>query len=267
MIHIVNQTNRHLYGRQLWDLFVERRKSSIMRNGWDDLTVFDGAEVDDFDDERAVYLMALEDDGRLLGAVRARPTDDKCILFDRYPRLIAPGQPSLAGPQTWEVVRVFTTDRFRESSMPGQRGFFGLALASREVALDAGATRMVTIMDVRRLDQLPSVEIWILGLPADCGYGAMVGATVAVSAANNARTLEGLAESVRISYEISDDDVTVFGSVRAAQNAVEAARWMSHDEAAESLKDPVRAIAEAAALFARHDVMIDGVFQRQAGAC
>ena len=269
MIHIVNHTNRRLYARQIWEMHVERRKSFVERNGWDDLMVFDGAEVDDFDDERAVYLMALDDHGQLQGAVRFRPTDDKSILFDKYPQLIAPDQPNLKGPQTWEGTRVFTTEAFRQSRQPGQRGFFGLALAGREVALDHGAKQAVGMMDIRMLDKMtPSaaVEIQVLGLPAEYGYGVMVGTCVEVSAANNARTLESLAEPVRLSYEVTDEDVEAFGSVMAVQRTVEAARWASHEDAVQSLKDPIRAVAHATALFARHDFMVAGTFEGWTGA-
>lgn len=258
MIHIVNASNRHLYARQIWEMFVERRKTFVERNGWDDLMVFDGAEVDDFDDERAVYLMALDDEGGLQGAVRFRPTDDKSILFDKYPHLIAPDQPELKGARTWEGTRVFTTEAFRRSREPGQRGFFGLALAGREVALDHGASRAVGMMDIRLLERMTPAapaEIKILGLPAEYAYGVMVATCVEVSAANNARTRESLAEPMRLSYEVTDDDIDAFGSLMAVQRTVESARWTSPDQAHEALRDPARAIAHATALYAKHDFM------------
>lgn len=268
MIHIVNQSNRHLYARQIWDMNVVRHRSSVRPGDWDGLTVFDGAPIDDMDDERAVYLMALDDDGALQGAVRARPTDDKSLLFDRYPHLVAPDQPDLRGTQTWEGSRVFTTDAFRTSRQPGHRGFLGLNLASREVALDAGASRIVGMIDVRGLDRLTPIApagIRILGLPAEYGYGVMVGASVEVSTSSIACALQHLAEPVRISYEVSDDDLASFGSLAAVQQTVEAARWTSHDEAETSLRDADRAIAEAKALFAQHDLMSAGELEGWTG--
>jgi acyl-homoserine lactone synthase len=269
MIHIVNHSNRHLYARQIWEMYVQRRKSFVERNGWDDLMVFDGAEVDDFDDDRAVYLMALDEHGQLQGAVRFRPTDDKSILFDKYPNLVAPDEPSLKGPETWEGTRVFTTEAFRNSRLPGQRGFFGLALAGREVALDHGAKYAVGMMDIRMLDKVSgsaSTEVRIMGLPAEYAYGVMVGTCVEVSAANNERTLESLAEPMRISYEVTDEDVEAFGSILAVQRTVEAARWASDDAAAADFKDPTRAIAHATALFAKHDFMAAGELEGWTGA-
>ena len=260
MIHIVKQTNRHLYPQQVWEMFVERKKSFVDRNGWDDLMVFDGAEVDEFDDERAVYLMALDGEGRLQGAVRSRPTDDKSILLDKFPHLIAPDQPSLKGPETWEGTRVFTTESFRRSREPGQRGFFGLALASREVALDGGAKRMIGMMDVRMLERLAPaapVDIQILGLPAEYGHGVMVGTCVEVSEENNARTLESLGEPARLTHEVTEEDIDTFGSLSAVQTAVEVARWASRHEGGPSRDDATRAIAQITALYAKYDFMVE----------
>lgn len=256
MIHVVRQSNRHLYARQLWELSQLRRAAPPRSPGWDALMVFDAAVVDELDDARAVYLMALDDDGALLGVTRARPTDDGSVLYDRRPDLIAPDQASLKGEDTWEGVRVFTTPGFRCSDRPGQRGLFGLALASREAALDAGARRMVGVMDVRMLEGLTAVEtveVKLLGLPAQYDCGVMVAACVEVSAKGNARALESLAEPLRLSFEVTDEDVAVFGSVIRVQEMVDTARGITLDPATAAAWDRDQAIAEAEALFARHD--------------
>jgi hypothetical protein len=239
MIHVVNQSNRHLYARQMWDMYVARSHASPGPDGGDDLMVFDAAEADDLDDERAIYLLALDEHGRLEGAIRFRPTDDKSILFDRRPHLLAPDEAGLKGPETWEGVRVFTTPAFRRSCRRGHRGFPGLELAGREAALDRGARYAI---------------------------GARLGACVEVSAASNARGLESLGEPIRLSYEVNDEDLEVFGSILAAQNMVEAARWASNDPSVLDVEEPAIAIARAKALFARLDLMAAGELQRWAGA-
>jgi N-acyl-L-homoserine lactone synthetase len=58
MIHIVTSENRHLYGPQLWAMHEQRREQCVEKNGWIDLVVLDGGEVDDYDDSRAIYLLA-----------------------------------------------------------------------------------------------------------------------------------------------------------------------------------------------------------------
>ena len=81
MIHIITSENRHLYGPQLWAMHEERRRQCVEKNGWVDLVVLDGGEVDDYDDHRAIYLLGFDDAMRLEVGLRLRPTDDRCICL------------------------------------------------------------------------------------------------------------------------------------------------------------------------------------------
>ena len=255
MIHIVRERNRRLYARQVWEMFNERRKAFVERNGWDDLMVFDGAEVDEYDDEHAVYLMALNADERLEGAVRVRPTANGSMLVDKYPQLIADDQPALTGPDVWESTRVFTTDLFRKSRRPGVRGSYGLALAGMEVVLEAGGNRMVGIADVRALEHIPDLgsEFGFTGLPAEYPYGVMVGTCGAVSEDIVARWRDSMAEPARLSYEVSAEDLVSLGSLAAVQMAVDAARADHAAHVGGDFADPRRAMARVTALYAKYD--------------
>lgn len=255
MIHIVRERNRRLYARQIWEMFNERRKAFVERNGWQDLMVFEGAEVDEYDDEQAIYLMALNDDERLEGAIRVRPTTQSCMLVDKYPQLIAPDQPELKGPDVWEGTRVFITDAFRQRRAPGVRGSFGLATAAMEVAVDAGATRVVGIADVRMLDHMMDMgpNFWITGLPAEYPHGVMVGTCGLVSAEIVAGLRESLAEPDRLSYEVAEADMVSFGSLAAVQQVVDAARADHTSEIQRDQSDPRCAMARITALYAKLD--------------
>jgi hypothetical protein len=92
MIHIITSENRHLYGPQLWAMHEERRRQCVEKNGWVDLVVLDGGEIDDYDDHRAIYLLGFDDDMELEVGLRLRPTDDRCMLADKFAHLIAPGE-------------------------------------------------------------------------------------------------------------------------------------------------------------------------------
>ena len=271
MIHIVTAENRHLYGRQLWAMFEGRRLAFVERCGWNDLMVFDGAELDDSDDERAVYLLALDADEDLLGAVRARPTEDRCILADRFPELIADGQPPMKGPDVWEATRVFTTPLYRDTRQKGHQLLPLLALAAGEVTFDHGATRLVGMVDMEywsaRSDGAAHVQM--TGLPARYPYG-LVGGTVGYL---SAEVLEGLREAlalnVRASYRVEDEDFEALGSLAAVQRVVdEAARHeffyavdkardgALSEEAREMFDARSRAIASIEARYARQDSIL-----------
>ena len=251
MIHIVNNANRHLYRAQIWAMFQERKRIYIDDHGWDELMSFSGAEVDDFDDERAVYLMALGDNGELWGAQRVRPTDDRCILVDKFPHLIGPNQPELKGPEAWESTRIFTAKGYR-----GQTPLFPLlALAGAEVAFDAGAKRIVAFTNIENYPHLTdgATELVLTGMPQPYRYGTMVGMRLEITVESLARTRDSLAEPRRVSYELDAEDLDIYGSLGAAQRAVDHARQDYEAVCRKDQATPIRTIANAEALYALHD--------------
>ncbi len=253
MIHIVTHANRRFYRAQVWDMFNERRKAFYERCGWRDLMVFEGAEVDDFDDDRAVYLMALDEEGLVDGAVRARPTEDRCILADKYPQMIGPDTPPLKGPEVWETTRIFTTERYRSRRQKGSRRAFEIGLASMEVIVAAGGRRMVGMIDLQLLPMLDDAggATQIAGPPMQYAYGTMVGTWTPVDQAEVERVRDSLAQPpVAIAYEVDEQDMEVFGSLMAVQRAVDAARAVDPSEVE---PPPLQTIAQITALFAKHD--------------
>ena len=271
MIHIVTAANRHHYRRQLWAMFEGRRLAFVERCGWSDLMVFDGAELDDCDDERAVYLLALNAGEALLGAVRVRPTDDRCILADKFPELIAEGQPPMKGPDVWEATRVFTTPLYRQTRQKGDHLLPLLALAANETAWDNGARRLVGMVDMQfwatRTDGPQHVQM--TGLPVQYAYGLVGGTVNHLSQERLERSREAHALNGRASYAVEDEDVEALGSLAAVQRAVdEASRQEGFDvvderrdgalspEARERFEAPIRAVASIQAQFALHDARL-----------
>ncbi len=62
MIHLVNSSHRHLYGRELDEFHRERHRQFVIERGWP-LRSVDGGEYDDYDDDKALYLVGLSLDG------------------------------------------------------------------------------------------------------------------------------------------------------------------------------------------------------------
>jgi acyl-homoserine lactone synthase len=255
MIHIVTHRNRHIYTRQIWEMFNERRRVFVERAGWKDLMVFEGAEVDDFDDERAVYLLALDGDGELQGALRARPTEDRCILADKYGHMIAADQPPMKGKDVWELTRMLVTDSFRRGRMPGVEIRQALTLACLEVALDAGATRVVGMVELSLYPHATDAawNVRMAGLPVQYPYGVMVAVWAPVSEAEVVRFRDSLAEPVRISYFVDDDDIASFGDITAVQREFERARAIDPLVARRDQAKSRQSIAHIEALYAKYD--------------
>lgn len=150
MIHIVTNENRRFYRDQLHQMHQLRRVHFVEERGWYSLKVAeDGGEYDESDDERAVYLLALDESGAVEAAMRTRPTDDFCILADKFPQLIAAGQPPMKGPEVWEISRIFATKSYRKRrDVTGERLVGEIFLAAMEAARARGALRIVGMVDV-----------------------------------------------------------------------------------------------------------------------
>jgi acyl-homoserine lactone synthase len=115
MIHAVHAANQHLYARQLDQMFRMRHAFYIEGHGWSDLASVDGKEVDEFDDEQAVYLMSLDAFGDVAACVRLNPTLGPTLLgkFASYADEAPPQSESV-----WDISRWIAAPRHRRSENP-----------------------------------------------------------------------------------------------------------------------------------------------------
>src|SRR3712207_1050182 len=105
MLHVVTSANRHLYRRQLADMHRQRYELFVKGKGWN-LPVRDGGEYDEGDDERAVYLLAIDETGYCDCSIRVRPADDWSYLLDSMPEWVAVDPQAVrAAPGLWEMAR------------------------------------------------------------------------------------------------------------------------------------------------------------------
>jgi acyl-homoserine lactone synthase len=177
MIHVVTAANRALYVKQLdemhrlrWRFFIEQRK-------WTDLAAAQaepGFERDEFDDDRAVYLLALGEDGAVNGSMRLRPTDDTSLIGKHFPHLLAPECKPRLGPSIWEITRSMRTPEYR-----GSDGELRLKIncASCEFALSRGIERYVAVIDTFLLPAMRALnrdKHRVLGAPHQYAEGEMI---------------------------------------------------------------------------------------------
>lgn len=80
MIHLVCDENLHRYGPQLDQMFALRRREAIPRSG------AAGGAADTEDDELAIYLMEVDEQGVVFAAVRLHPGPDEASRWraDRW---------------------------------------------------------------------------------------------------------------------------------------------------------------------------------------
>jgi len=187
MIHVVTVENRHFYESELKEMHELRRVHFVEERGWSKMTVREGGEFDECDDERTIYFLALDGDGHVAVSMRARPTDDRCILADIFPQLVEPEAGDVRGSDIWEISRIFATrsNRLRMGIKRRNEVF----LASMEAAVEAGVTRLVGMIDTFLLPQAQRFpwDLRPVGLPSAYPEGEVIGVGIPTNRGELAR--------------------------------------------------------------------------------
>lgn len=113
-IHVVDESNRGYYSRELDEHHRLRHDIYIGERGWRALRSVDGREYDQFDLPDAVYLLAISDDGAVAGGTRLLQSTGPTLLSEVFPYL-ADVRPFERGPDVMEWTRFFVAPRFRET--------------------------------------------------------------------------------------------------------------------------------------------------------
>lgn len=176
MIHVISALNRHLYEDVIEQHFRLRHEIFVEERKWEALRKPDGREIDAYDNDDAVYLLALED-RRVLGGSRLYPTTRPTMMSEVFPHLAAVrGCP--AGPLVWEWSRFFVSRERRD-------GTFNLQLmaAAQEFCLDQGIERLCLVMETWWLPRFHEIGFVVspLGLPALIDNSWTMAATIEVS--------------------------------------------------------------------------------------
>lgn len=125
------------YFRLRYDVFVKGR-------GWS-LPTRNGAEIDQYDDDDAVYFLDVSEDGRIQGAIRITPTMKSSLVADYFPHLVENGK-SPRSPSIYECTRyiVLPPRKSRDDNRAAKARIIGAML---EWCLDHELTYLQTIID------------------------------------------------------------------------------------------------------------------------
>ncbi len=165
MIQLVTRDDRALFERELDEMFRERKKVFVDRLGWE-VPVVDGEfEIDQFDTEHAVYLIAKDAAGVQLGSCRLLPTSRPHLMSEVFPHLCERGVPT--GEDIWEITRMCTTEAAPEPRRIRQR----LMIAMVEYALLYGIKRFTLVSHMAYLSAILAIGMDCdpLGLPQTFG--------------------------------------------------------------------------------------------------
>jgi len=161
MIHAISAANRHLYEDVIEQHFCLRHEIFVEERKWETLRKPDGREIDSYDNEDTVYLLALED-RRVVGGHRLYPTTKPSMMSEVFPHLASVrGCP--ADPLVWEWSRYFVVRDRRDGVLNLQ-----LMAAVQEFCLDQGIAQVSDIMETWWLPRFHEAGFVVtpLGLPA-----------------------------------------------------------------------------------------------------
>ena len=91
MIHVLSGSERGTYLDLFEQYFRLRHDVFIKGRGWS-LPAGNGLEVDQYDDNEAIYFLDVGDENRIQGAIRITPTIKSSLIADYFPHLVENGE-------------------------------------------------------------------------------------------------------------------------------------------------------------------------------
>ncbi|SHM70691.1 N-acyl-L-homoserine lactone synthetase [Duganella sacchari] len=154
-----------------------RHQVFVEKLGWD-LDLRDGQELDQFDHDDTVYLVAWDEQDRVGGCARLLPTTRPYLLQEVFPQLLN-GAPAPRSDEVWELSRFAAVDPEAVSTpAAGQlssAATLQLLAAAVESAAERGARRLITVSPpgVERLLRRTPFRIRAAGPRMDVGTHAL----------------------------------------------------------------------------------------------
>ena len=150
MVIIGNGIDEALDARVFREMFEERKCVFVDLLGWDIPTLAGRYEIDQFDDDEAVYLVIRDSAGNHCGSARLLRTDRPHILDTIFPDLCAGEMPRAA--DTREITRFCLARRLRAAERLSVRNRLVSALV--EHALGAGISTYTGVAELPWFQQI-----------------------------------------------------------------------------------------------------------------
>lgn len=170
MVQIIEGKDRHLYPELFDKIFRARYETFVLNRRWS-LPSRCGKEIDQYDNENAVYLVDFDEEDHLQGSVRLTPTVTDSLTADYYPHLCQSAV-KLRDPFVYEGTRYMASPR---DKTPGNNRVVKARIlgAMTEWAWSFGITHIQTVIDAplfRSFKQLNS-QAFALGSAHPYGGG------------------------------------------------------------------------------------------------
>lgn len=168
MVLVITPENRQIRDTEMRSMFIDRKKIFVDFLKWDVPVVDDRYEMDQYDNDDAIYLIATDPETRMhLSSVRILPTTRPHLLGDVFPQLCARGVP--IGEDIWEISRLCTSPGLESDVALRARREVATALV--EFALLFGITTYTGVAHMQWMSQVLAAgwDAAPLGLPQTIG--------------------------------------------------------------------------------------------------
>ncbi|PNS08162.1 acyl-homoserine-lactone synthase [Solilutibacter silvestris] len=133
----------HELGKYRRDIFIEKL-------GWE-LDATNELELDQFDRNDTIYVLARDENRRIIGCARLLPTTRPYLLGEVFPNLLNGLKPPCS-KEVWELSRFAATGHLNQGSSPGPQHPSKLAIEILNVAANyakrQGAKRLITVSPI-----------------------------------------------------------------------------------------------------------------------
>lgn len=192
-------SNRHSaeHFHILDQMFRQRHEVYVRERGWNLPLCNATHERDQFDNDDAIYLLALDDTETVLGGSRIVPTTKPHLLKDVFPELASNGVP--VGDDIYELTRFFVSPECRSPRLTYWLTGV-LACGLFEYCLENDIRQLSSVIDLYLLNHMLSLG-WSarpLGLPRNYAQG----------------------EALAVLVDVTEDGLQICRQVRAVQGRV-----------------------------------------------
>lgn len=198
MLEIVHSGNREEYTDCLEQMYLIRHDIYVEKRGWKALEKPDKREVDQFDNDDAVYLLWLDDRKKVYGGMRLIPSDRPHLISEVFPHTVE-FEPIPRAPDIYEITRYFALD-FEEAGIRMGRISSDVLCGTLEFLVAQRARYMTVVCDTFFLPMTLECgwEVQPLGLPTPYPEGTCISIKVSINAEMLARTrkVRGVSGSV-----------------------------------------------------------------------
>jgi acyl-homoserine lactone synthase len=174
-VHVVTRKNRHLYEDTLQKLFRIRHDIFVDERGWKDLGRRDKLDVDAYDNDNAIYLIAIDND-RIVGGQRLYPTALPHMMTDVFPHLVTREVQKSSCAFEWTRYFVIKERRMGRTDCR-------LLAALQEFCLDEGITEVTAVVEMWWLPRWHQAGFKVkpLGLPSMVAGQSCIAASISIS--------------------------------------------------------------------------------------